>query len=225
MVVIASLSTIEIKAQNEALQWEPNIQRFEQQDASRTYDPHSIMFIGSSSIMYWQTIENDMKPYPVIQRGFGGSKLTDVNYYLNRLITPKHQLDAVVIYAANDIKGVATDKTPKEVKKIFKQTVKGIRKINKDDYIFYVEVTPTPARMKVWDKNKEANRLISKVCKHKKNVEYIETSSKYLDNFKEPRKELFRSDGIHFNQDGYNLWAEIIKTELNKYIPQNLSVK
>ncbi len=47
-----------------------------------------IVFTGSSSIRFWQTLANDMKPLEVINRGFGGSQIADVNEYASRIIIP-----------------------------------------------------------------------------------------------------------------------------------------
>ena len=48
----------------------PEIQAFEQQDAEVAYPDNALLFIGSSSIRLWKTLEQDMAPYPVIQRGY-----------------------------------------------------------------------------------------------------------------------------------------------------------
>ena len=45
----------------------PEIQAFEQQDAKVAYPDNALLFIGSSSIRLWKTLEQDMAPYPVIQ--------------------------------------------------------------------------------------------------------------------------------------------------------------
>ena len=46
----------------------PEIEAFEKLDATIQYPDEAILFIGSSSIRLWKTLEEDMAPYPVIQR-------------------------------------------------------------------------------------------------------------------------------------------------------------
>lgn len=49
----------------------PEIEAFEKLDASKDYPDDAILFIGSSSIRLWKTLEEDMEPFNVIQRGYG----------------------------------------------------------------------------------------------------------------------------------------------------------
>ena len=54
-------------------EWELDILKLEKRDQAEVHTADSILFIGSSSIRRWKTIAPTMAPYPVIQRGFGGS--------------------------------------------------------------------------------------------------------------------------------------------------------
>jgi hypothetical protein len=91
--------------------WETDIRSFEHQDSITRYPDDAILFMGSSSIRLWSTLQEDMKPYHTIQRGFGGSKISDVAWYTPRIVYP-HKVQAVVIFVANDITGSDEDKTP-----------------------------------------------------------------------------------------------------------------
>ena len=71
--------------------WESDIEKFEQLDISKSYPSDAILFAGSSSIRLWSTIGKDMLPYNVIQRGYGGAKLSDFAVYADRIIYP-HRL-------------------------------------------------------------------------------------------------------------------------------------
>ena len=42
---------------------------------------NSILFVGSSSFNYWKDISNYFPGYPIINRGFGGSSLTDIIHF------------------------------------------------------------------------------------------------------------------------------------------------
>ncbi|HXL86565.1 MAG TPA: hypothetical protein VN927_05115, partial [Gemmatimonadaceae bacterium] len=53
-------------------QWEPDIARFEAQDRANPPRPGSIVFVGSSSIRMWATLDRDFPGVPVLNRGFGG---------------------------------------------------------------------------------------------------------------------------------------------------------
>ena len=45
----------------------PEIEAFEKLDKEVDYPDNAILFIGSSSIRLWKTLDIDMSPYPVIK--------------------------------------------------------------------------------------------------------------------------------------------------------------
>jgi hypothetical protein len=96
-----------------ARNWEQDIRQFEILDRNEADPDGAILFAGSSSIRMWSTIRGDMSPYPVIQRGFGGSKLSDVAWYAERLVYP-HRFKALVLFVANDITGSRKTNHPKK---------------------------------------------------------------------------------------------------------------
>src|SRR5512136_3175724 len=80
-----------IKSQSgDPLAWESTIRKFEARDRIQPPPADVIVFTGSSSITFWSTLEQDMAPLPVINRGFGGSRIDDVVYYADRIVIPYH---------------------------------------------------------------------------------------------------------------------------------------
>jgi hypothetical protein len=61
--------------------WEDTINEFEKTARSSPEPKDAVVFVGSSSNRRWSTLRDDMAPIPVIQRGFGGSRLGDAAYY------------------------------------------------------------------------------------------------------------------------------------------------
>jgi len=200
--------------------WESDIEKFEQLDISKSYPSDAILFAGSSSIRLWSTIGKDMLPYNVIQRGYGGAKLSDFVVYADRIIYP-HPCQAIVIFIANDIAGNDNDKSPLEVSQLFKKVLYIIHRKFSDTPVFWISVTPTPARWKVWPEIKEANEMIKEICGNHRNTYFIETEKFYLNSSGLPRNQLFVADRLHLNADGYAIWAEIIKNDLNKVLADN----
>ena len=125
--------------------WEKDIAQFEQQDKTEKDPENAILFTGSSSIRMWTTLKEDVAPYPVVRRGFGGSKFSDLAVYTKRIVYP-HQFRALVIFEANDITGSKTDKSPAEVVKLFKNIVRQVRAKYPEKPIFLLEITPTKSR-------------------------------------------------------------------------------
>src|SRR4030043_1472210 len=96
--------------------WQPEIARFEDLDKTENYPDHAIVFAGSSSIRLWSTIAEDMSPYKVIQRGYGGAKFSDFAVYADRIFSP-HKCSGLGLFFEKDITGEENDKKPGEVKK------------------------------------------------------------------------------------------------------------
>jgi hypothetical protein len=197
--------------------WENDIVKFEQLDIAKSYPDDAIMFAGSSSIRLWSSIGTDMEPYNVIQRGYGGAKLSDFGVYADRIIYP-HPCRAIVLFIANDITGEKDDKSPQEVARLFRKTLYVIRRKYVDTPVFWIGVTPTQARWHVWPEIREANRMIRKICEHHRNTYFINTESAFLNSGGLPRTELFVGDNLHLNSQGYKIWADIIKRELDRVL-------
>lgn len=201
----------------EVKSWENDIQKFEQLDKSEKYPDNAILFAGSSSIRLWSTLEKDMAPYNVIQRGYGGAKLSDFAVYAHRIFDP-HTCSAIVLFVANDISASGQDKTPSEVASLFRNILKTIRKKHRDIPVFWVEITPTASRWSVWPKIQEANTLIKNICQKEKDTYFITTAYAFLNEKGLPKDDLFRDDKLHLTDKGYAVWSGIIKGELDKVL-------
>ncbi|WP_313996919.1 GDSL-type esterase/lipase family protein [Xanthocytophaga flava] len=197
-----------------AIRWEKDIQEFEKLDTTEKYAENAILFTGSSSIRLWKTIEKDMAPYPVIQRGFGGSTMSDVAYYIKRIVYP-HQFRAVVVFVANDISGKITDKTPEEVLNLFTYIHHTIRNKFPDKPIYFIEITPTNSRWTEWPKIQKVNDMAKQFCQSRPNTYFIETASLYLGADGKPNASLFAEDQLHQNWEGYKIWTKAIKDKLD----------
>jgi hypothetical protein len=77
------------------------ISAYEKTEHVSPQNPGIIVFTGSSSIRFWDTLENDMKPLQVINRGFGGSQIAHVNQYASRIVIP-YRPRVVVLYAGDN---------------------------------------------------------------------------------------------------------------------------
>jgi lysophospholipase L1-like esterase len=219
VIFLTSCNITRKYAKDSAAKWEKDIVQFEQLDKKEKDPANAILFAGSSSIRLWSTLKDDMAPYPVIQRGFGGSKFSDLAVYTKRIVYP-HQFRALVIFEANDITGGKADKSPKEVVKLFRNIVRTVRQKNGDQPIFLIAITPTKSRWKVWPVIKQTNQLLKESCSKLHNTWFIETESAYLNKEGEPRNELFIKDNLHQNREGYLIWGELVRKKLDEVLPQ-----
>ena len=214
---LSSAQVADQYAETAKKKWETEIQKFESADAANEYPADSILFMGSSSIRLWSTLAEDMAPFPVIQRGYGGAKFQDLAVFAKRIVHP-HDFRAVVIFVANDITGGNDDLTPDEVAALYKDIVKTVREKNAASPVFLIAITPTNSRWKVWDQISKANTAMEAVCKAEKNVHFIATEKHFINDQGLPKGELFREDQLHLNADGYKLWTTIVRGEIEKVL-------
>lgn len=196
------------------LSWEKDIRNFEHLDSAETYPADAILFAGSSSIRLWATLSRDMAPYPVIQRGYGGAKWSDLEFYAPRIFYP-HPCRAIVLFVANDINGGADDKSPEEVLQLFVSTLAIIRDRFKDVPVFWITTNPTSSRWRAWPAIFRTNNLLIRHCLASDNTYYIPTDLAFLGPDGKPKDELFKEDKLHLNDRGYAVWTDIIKRELD----------
>lgn len=214
--VLAIVFLIVLPAQaQETDMWEAAMLEFEQLDRENTYPPNSILFTGSSSIRLWRTLEQDMAPYPVITRGFGGSRMPDVLKHADRYIK-HHEFSAIVVFVANDITGNPNDveKTPTEVHDLFELFIQKIRTYNTEAPIFIMAITPTNSRWHVWQNTRAANALLQRLADANENVIFVPTEDLFLGDDGKPKPNLFVSDQLHLAPAGYDLWTQRLRSYL-----------
>jgi lysophospholipase L1-like esterase len=212
----------EFRATVSAQEWESSIRAFERQDKAHPAPPGVIVFTGSSSIAYWSSLENDMKPLPVINRGFGGSEYTDVNQYADRIVIAYHPA-AVVVYAGDNDLASPGRKTARSVAQDVQQFVQIVHAKLPATWIFVLSIKPSILRWKRWPEMKEANQLIQDFLRTQDHAAYIDVASPMLDQGGRPSSDLFISDGLHPTAKCYALWTSIIKPILLQHFASSRS--
>lgn len=191
--------------------WEKAIARIERRYHG-DYPQDVVVFLGSSSIRFWKTLVDDMAPLPALKHGFGGSKIKDSAYYLDRLVFPFAPRAVVLFAGTNDINEIkASTKTGEQVYGGFVEFVQALRQRNPDLPLYYISITPTRARWAVWKEAERANELIAGYAAAQENVTFIDTTEAFLGADGTPDKQLFKIDGLHPNKNGYRVWTSIIK--------------
>lgn len=191
--------------------FEKEIAAFEAMDKTNPPPTNAILFIGSSSIRKWTTLSHDFPGHTIINRGFGGSFVSDSVYYFDRIVLP-YKPRMIVFYAgSNDINA---GKTPEAVTDDWKAFVHKVESVLPDTKVAFISINASPSRWKDLDKVKEANRLIADfMAKSDKRI-FIDTFSAMLDDQGLPRPELYVKDRLHLNAKGYAIWIPLIAPHL-----------
>lgn len=197
--------------------WEKAISEMEQRNQTETYPADAILFLGSSSIRRWDDIQEDMAPFRPIQRGYGGAKYSDLAIFAERLIRP-HQYRALAIFVGNDVSGSTSDKTPDQVEELVRYVLDVSMKHQPSAPVLLIEVTPTQKRFKVWPQIRQVNARLREVALSTANVHFVATAEHYLDPDGNPRNEYFVEDKLHLNEQGYDVWANVIRQQLSQVL-------
>lgn len=191
--------------------WEKEIRAFEVRDRTNMPPKDAFLFVGSSSIRMWRTLETDFAGLPVITRGFGGSQLADSVRFVERIITP-YEPKMVLVYAGDN--DLAAKKTPDEVLADFKKLVTAIHSRLPKTRVAFIAIKPSVARWALIDQVRAVNESIKAFTKTDARLEYIDVFTPMLNKDGQPRRELLVEDGLHLNSNGYELWTQVIKPYL-----------
>ena len=217
VVILCFVFSFEIKSQEY-----PDPKRFYNEIKSeleespfKKSDKPLIVFSGSSSIRFWIDLDKDFIEYDILNRGFGGSIFSDLNYFINELII-KHNPDLIVLYEGDN--DIAFNIPIKYIYDDFKKSYELIRKKNENVPIIYIAPKPSPARWDKKNKYDELNNLIKEFCKMKQKTYYFDTWSIMIDNEGNIPKKYFWTDMLHMNKSGYQIWKKNLKPLINKIL-------
>lgn len=173
-------------------------------DSSR----ETIVFTGSSSIRLWKNLQELFPEHQIVNSGFGGSQAIDLLGYTDDLILRFKPKKVFIYEGDNDI---SSKKKPKEILKTFSEIITKIKESDKATKIVLISPKPSIARWELQRKYKRLNRKLKRLCDKTENIDYANVWDIMFDAKNNLKTELFISDGLHMNGDGYELWHRIIK--------------
>ncbi len=203
----------EMVAQEEKPPFWNEIQKFKQQDQEHPPEEGQIVFVGSSSFAKWQNVNEYFPKYKIINRGFGGSTLPDVIRYADAIIFP-YKPRQIVIYAGDNDAAESDTISASQIFYRFKKLYQQIREKLPETEVTYISIKPSPSREQFFPVMNKANWEIREYLEKQDHAEFIDIWHKMLDDFGKPREELFGSDRLHMNKEGYKIWQKAIQPYL-----------
>lgn len=207
LIALAALTSPALAKEFDPARWEKTIVQLEANDAKSTIPAAGIVFIGSSSIRMWD-LPKYFPDQNVINHGFGGSHLEDSVYYADRLVN-KLQPRAVVLYAGDN--DIANGYTPERVRDDFLKFVATVHAKLPEAKIAFIAVKPSISRWKLVDKVRATNKLIAAECDKSDLLTFIDIDEPMLGEDGKPRVELFKKDGLHMTDAGYQIWTKLVQ--------------
>ena len=141
--------------------FEAEIKAFEAWDRQNSFPPRAVLFVGSSSIRKWQTAEG-FPELPVINRGFGGSHISEVNHFFERIVF-KYSPRVIVFYAGDN--DIADGKSPERVFHDFQTLAEMVHGRLPETRLIYLPIKPSLAHWGKWPEMQAANSLVEKYAR------------------------------------------------------------
>jgi lysophospholipase L1-like esterase len=193
----------------------PDPARFEEQiaafDASDSLSPPpegAIVAVGSSSMRGWhRRIHQDLAPLTIVPRGFGGSTMGDVLHFAKRIVS-KHKPRAVLLYEGDN--DVAAGVEPADIRATFDSLTTVVKRIWPRPRLYVISVKPSPRRWHLWPRMQATNELLRAACDEAGWMTFTDVAGPMLNEDGVPRPEIFKSDSLHLNDVGYDIWADVI---------------
>lgn len=199
-----------------AIPFQDEIDVFIKKDSIAMPAANSILFVGSSSFNYWKDISNYFPGYPIINRGFGGSSLTDIIHFNQETIL-KYKPKQIYIYCGENDIAASDTITPQIVFERFRTLFTIIRThLGNKVPVMYVSIKPSVARWTMEEKFVTANTLIRDFINKQKHTQFLDVHSAMLDTSGMVFKDIFIADKLHMNAKGYAIWQKIIAPTLVK---------
>jgi hypothetical protein len=212
-LLLALLFVVQAARAADPQRFAADIAAFERADQTNPPPKNAILFVGSSSIVKWKTLAQDFPNHQVINRGFGGSHLSDCVFYFDRIVAP-YQPRTIVLYAgSNDINA---GKTPEAVFEDFKAFVEKVRATLPGARLDYISIGVSPSRWHELQEVKEANRLIQDYIRPDARLGFIDVVPAMLGPDGLPKPDIYVSDRLHMNANGYRIWRSIVAPYLDK---------
>ncbi|MBN1421470.1 MAG: PQQ-binding-like beta-propeller repeat protein [Planctomycetes bacterium] len=201
-----------VRAAADADRWEPAIRRFEERDKVSPPPKEGILFFGSSTMVGWN-LARWFPGLPVINRGFGGSRIPDCIRYAPRIALP-YAPRTIVFYAGEN--DVASGTSPDRVFEDFQRFVRAVREELPRTRIIFIGIKPSIARWKLVEAMRAANAAIRGFAEKDPLIEYVDLEAPLLGPDGSPRRELFKDDGLHFNDKGYAILTALVRPLLER---------
>ena len=191
------------------------IQHFKKLDSVQFPPKNAILFVGSSSIRKWEDVQSYFPDKTVINRGFGGSELSDAIRYANDIIIPYHPRQIVIYSGENDL-AYSDNITPEIVLTRFKKLFNIIRSAMPGVPIIFISIKPSPSRKNLMPRMVIAYTYIKQFLHSKKKTVFVDVYHKMLDEKGNPMPDIFLEDNLHMNAKGYHIWQKAIEPYLTK---------
>lgn len=223
MIVLGCTSPSSPAAQSEPRppldRFEASIRAFERQDSLSPALPGAALFTGSSSFAIWDSMASDLAPFPVVNRGFGGSTMAELLHYADRIILPCKPGSLWIYEGDNDLtlSGYTADSVLAQAHRLIAWAK---QELPTGVPMYFLAIKPSPARRHLAAEAGRYHDSLRAWSAADPQIRFVDIASPMYDGSGRLRAELFSSASLHMNRQGYALWKEVLIPELQALYPQ-----
>ena len=170
------------------------------------------LFVGASSIRFWKSLKEDFPDRTVINRGFGGSTVWEVDHYFDHVVAPYHPKEIVFYAGENDL--WIDKRTPDEIYADFVQFMRLKEKTLGATPVWYISAKPSKQRFEQLGLQATLNAKVKALADTRDDLAYIDVVPAMLKPDGKP-KDIFVEDNLHMTPFGYALWTPIVDAALD----------
>ncbi|WP_437396851.1 GDSL-type esterase/lipase family protein [Flagellimonas lutimaris] len=201
--------TINVHAQ---LPFDKEVKQVQQRnDSLWDSSKETIVFTGSSSIRFWNDVQERFPQQQVLNTGFGGSQFSDLEHYLDELILNYKPVKVFIYEGDNDI---FAKKKPKNIVKRAQKILGTLQQENPNMEIVLISAKPSISRWKLRGRYRRLNRKLDRLASTTNGIDFIDVWYPMLDKRK-VKQDIFIKDGLHMNSKGYDIWYDVIKNYID----------
>lgn len=183
-----------------------DFEEFAAWDAKNSYPQDAVLFVGSSSIVRWNTAA----AFPnlrVINRGFGGSQASDATHWVEEAVLAYDP--AVVVYYEGD-NDVSAGKKSDQVFEDMAAFAQAVHAHDPSTHVVFLSVKPSLLRWSNWSEMQAINDRLLMLSLQRPTIHFVDVANPMLGADGTPMPNLFVSDGLHMTQDGYDIWNRVV---------------
>ena len=194
--------------------WEGTIKTFEASDVTMPPPKDAVLLVGGSNARRWTDVNDHFPKHQVINRGFGGARLSEVYHFVDRIVLPYKPKTILVNAGGNDL---SAGKSPKQIRETARTLVAKVRTSLPETRILFLGM-PIMKHASANPKGRAVvmamNNQLAELVRSEENVAFIDLLPAFLGDDGKYRPELFVKDGVHFSPKGYAIIAELLSGKL-----------
>lgn len=202
------------KRERDPARWEKTIKAFEASDVTMPPPKDAVLLVGGSNARRWTDVNDHFPKHQVINRGFGGARLSEVYHFVDRIVLPYKPKTILVNAGGNDL---GAGKSPKQIRETARALIAKVRTSLPDTRIYFLGL-PIMKRASANPKDRAVvmamNNQLAELARSEENVAFIDLVPAFLGDDGKYRPELFVKDGVHFSPKGYAIIAKLLSEKL-----------